>query len=491
MDEVINDKYTVVRKIGQGGTSRVYLVVDTHIGKKWALKIIDKDNDMSVHLARHEIDMLKSIDYPMFPRIVDAWQNENSVYIVSDYIEGARLDEIIGDANISRYQAISWMKQIGQALDYLHSLSPPILYLDLKPENIIVRPDGSLSLIDFGIAGRITNCKLLMGTPGYAAPEQYSRSETLSEKTDIFAFGMTYYAIRMGRSPNADIDIAHLGFKDRRFTYREQSFLYKCTDEDANKRYTSIKSCINQLDNLKKIPQTVEKRIKQLIYVTAVVVLVLGICSVGYFKACRHKQNEETARQILLETDRFIRNGEYTEEGIKLITSFLASGCLDDETQQDMSLEVAMYYFEVQRDYKKAYRYLTKLNELKYPEVSYLMELCQMQMTFDSSTDEMTDCIKKFYASTYAQKPSKRKYENIIFISYCFETAEENSLEGIKKAITVVEAGVDELGRVCMEQNDIQKQDMELLQEKYDSRLEMLYKKVEIESMKRKEEQLI
>ncbi len=193
--QTLRDRYRIVREIGKGGTSSVYLAEDVSIGKKWAVKFLINDDD-TVWLAQNEINMMIRLDHEMFPRIVDAWQERDGYVIVSDYIEGVTLDKVLKGKQVGKRMLAGWWIEIAQALEYLHELKPSILYLDLKLENIMLKKDGSLKLIDFGIAGRIAERGSLYGTPGYAAPEQYyNRGEMLDERTDVFAFGMLMYAM--------------------------------------------------------------------------------------------------------------------------------------------------------------------------------------------------------------------------------------------------------------------------------------------------------
>jgi serine/threonine-protein kinase len=123
-----------------------------------------------------EIDMLKSFDHPNLPKIVDVIDAKESFVMIMDYIEGSSLSKLIKDGAQPEATVIHWGKQLCDVLHYLHTHNPPIIYRDLKPANIMLKPDGQITLIDFGTARQYKEQNLAdttcLGTVGYAAPEQ-------------------------------------------------------------------------------------------------------------------------------------------------------------------------------------------------------------------------------------------------------------------------------------------------------------------------------
>lgn len=467
---VCSDKYIIKSELGRGGTSCVYLVTDRNIGKYWAMKKIYKKNGMSVMLAEKEIQMLSAIDFPMFPRITDAWQDEEALYIISDYIEGISLDRIINDKGVRRNQAVRWSKQIAEALRYLHNLEPPILYLDMKPQNILVKADGSLSIVDFGIAGRITTNIIPIGTIGYAAPEQFDIGACLTNRTDIFAFGMTYYAMRRGKSPDTNINDTRRKIENSKlFSHREKAFLLRCTALNDRQRFSSIEDAVFQLEHFRFNPNT----FKFMCGLVASMVFMLSVGFTIYQRKSMQMQKEENARQMISDAGNYIENGDYTEEGIKIIVAYINGNCLESDVEQDFIAEVAMNYFEIQKDYRMAYKFFERLDEKYYPEIATIKKLCQMQMQFENNNEEMYECTKRLYGSMAESSPSRRKYEKIMFISYCFENSDSNQVEGIKKAMKVLELGLEEMESIESKGN------FDDIKTKYRIRQNMLCKKIE------------
>ena len=195
----IDNKYEILKEIGRGGMSVVYLAMDKRLNKQWAIKEIRKDakdeySKVNVQALIKEANLMKRLDHPALPRIVDIIDENNIIYIVMDYIEGESLDRILRDNGPqSQEQVIDWGKQLCDVLRYLHKQEPPIIYRDMKPANAMLKPEGKVKLIDFGIAkeykensNRDTQA---LGTKGYAAPEQFGSNCHSDQRTDIFVLG--------------------------------------------------------------------------------------------------------------------------------------------------------------------------------------------------------------------------------------------------------------------------------------------------------------
>jgi serine/threonine-protein kinase len=321
---ILRDRYRIVRCIGKGGSSSVYLAEDISIGKRWAVKFIDSCDDDTGWLAQNEINMMIRIDYEMFPRIVDAWQEADGYVIVSDYIDGTTLDKVIKNRPIGRKTLVEWWIAVAEAIRYLHTLKPSILYLDLKLENIMLKNDGSLKLIDFGIAGRIADRGSLYGTVGYAAPEQYfNRGELLDERTDVFAFGMLMYAMISRKRPVRELkDQERIIRKDRRLPDKIKAIILNCIKEEKDKRYRSMDDLIRALVTLR-----VKKHVKLRIAACAGAAVFSLVLS--GFAAVKHVLAEPAvspAAEMAKELEGHIKGGEYTDEGIRIICGYIEAG---------------------------------------------------------------------------------------------------------------------------------------------------------------------
>ena len=151
----INDRYRVIRKIGSGGMSEVYLVSDIKLEKTWAMKAVCKagKEGLLIERLRYEVDHIKRFDHRMLPRIVDVYENDSFLYIIMDYIEGKVLEELVCQkGGFDEKLAVEWGIQLCDVLCYLHEMNPAVIYGDMKPSNIMLKRDGALVLIDFGIS---------------------------------------------------------------------------------------------------------------------------------------------------------------------------------------------------------------------------------------------------------------------------------------------------------------------------------------------------
>ena len=150
---VIDNKYKILNIVGKGGMSLIYLAMNEKANKQWAIKEIQRKGFYDFAIDKQEIEMMKRLKHPGLPAIVDVIEQKDSLLIVMDYIEGRSLEDLVLEHGPqSELQVINYAKQICDILHYLHSQNPPIIYRDMKPANVMLRPDGKLCLIDFGAA---------------------------------------------------------------------------------------------------------------------------------------------------------------------------------------------------------------------------------------------------------------------------------------------------------------------------------------------------
>jgi serine/threonine-protein kinase len=191
----------------------VYLARDTRFTtKKWALKEMSDAalTDPAERAAAQaqfaqEAEMLANLDHPGLPKVTDHFTEGGRHYLVMDFVEGETLaDRLAACGKLPEAEARRIAAQLCDVLEYLHRRTPPIVFRDLKPGNIMLQPDGRVRLIDFGIARVFKPGKsgdtLQMGSPGYAAPEQYGRGQS-DARTDVYALGATLHQMLTGRDP--------------------------------------------------------------------------------------------------------------------------------------------------------------------------------------------------------------------------------------------------------------------------------------------------
>ena len=207
---LLDGKYKILNEIGHGGMSVVYLALNERANKTWAVKEVRKDGGNDTTVVSQglvaETEMLKKLNHPNLPSIVDVIDKDDSFIIVMDYIEGNSLQHLL-DVEGPQHpeKVITWAKQLCDVLGYLHSRKPPIIYRDMKPANVMLRPNGEVTLIDFGTAREYKDTRnedtTWLGTRGYAAPEQFGGRGQTDARTDIYTLGATMYHLITGYSP--------------------------------------------------------------------------------------------------------------------------------------------------------------------------------------------------------------------------------------------------------------------------------------------------
>ena len=208
------DEYLILKLVAKGGMGAVYQVVRELDQTVWALKEMSQSvvslAEMPQVIAnfQQEAEILKQLGHPNLPKVIDSFEANGRQYMVMDFIDGQTLAQWLEQTSgpVPEKQAMVWAAQLCQVLDYLHNQNPPIIYRDLKPGNIMVTKNDEVKLIDFGIARRFKGSKkqdtVLLGTPGYAPPEQYGKNQSESDaRSDVYALGATLHHLLTGQDP--------------------------------------------------------------------------------------------------------------------------------------------------------------------------------------------------------------------------------------------------------------------------------------------------
>ncbi|MEA3441581.1 MAG: serine/threonine-protein kinase [Chloroflexota bacterium] len=212
--QVLNNRYRIVRLLGQGGFGAVYRAWDLNIKRACALKEnLDTSPESRAQFEKEAL-ILAGLNHPNLARVSDHFIIEGQgQYLVMDYVEGDDLQQMLDQSGspLPAAQVVEWIGQVCDALDYLHNQQPPIIHRDIKPANIKVTPEGKAILVDFGIAKIFdpylaTTVGARAVTPGYSSPEQYGQGKT-DARSDIYSLGATTYTLLTGRVPSDSIDL--------------------------------------------------------------------------------------------------------------------------------------------------------------------------------------------------------------------------------------------------------------------------------------------
>ena len=207
----LQDRYRVGHLIGQGGFGAVYEAVDERLGRRVALKqLLRASERLPSRQFEREAQLLANLHHPALPRVTDHFTTPDGQFLVMDFVPGDDLGALLleRDAPFDVDQVLAWGEQLLDALTYLHTRQPPIIHRDIKPQNLKLTADGTIMLLDFGLAKGFagetppsTGERSLMAyTKGYAPPEQVEGLGT-DARSDLYALGATLYCLLTNTAP--------------------------------------------------------------------------------------------------------------------------------------------------------------------------------------------------------------------------------------------------------------------------------------------------
>ena len=282
---VVDNKYEIIAPIGKGGMSNVWLAKDRRLEKLWAVKeikpnVVGAQGEANRKAIIDEANFMKRLDYPAIPRVVDIIDMGATIFVVMDFIPGTALDKLFKRQNrepFAQEEVINWGIQLCNVLEYLHSMNPPIIYRDMKPANIMLNDDGSVKLIDFGIAmeywpsrGQDLN---IQGTYGYAPPEQLNPKVQTDTRADIYALGVTLYTLVTGHTPKVkrdehgrrlndeygypiiDFSMSPIRSINPRLSEGLEHIILRATQDDRDRRYQTIAEMRYDLENYEQLTE--------------------------------------------------------------------------------------------------------------------------------------------------------------------------------------------------------------------------------------------
>lgn len=431
---LLDGKYKILNKIGQGGMSVVYLAMNEKANKQWAIKEMRKEKNKNYEIMKQslitETNLLKELKHPYLPSIADIIESDDTIIIVMDYVEGRPLSDILTEeGTIEEDKVADYAIQLCDVLDYLHSQKPPIIYRDLKPANIMLRPDGKITLIDFGTARKYnydsvsdTTC---LGTIGYAAPEQFA-GETLRQtdaRTDIYNLGATMYHLLTGVNPSEPpYELYPIRRWDESLSNGLEKIILRATRKDPDKRFNDCKEMSYALQHFRDLDDSYIATQKKKIFLFAaslilsftffsMAIVVNGMEKREISKVYNNYLSEaalkiaSTGIKNVVDTDilklfkdainvspnsteAYIRMLDYycdlgqTRNGLMAISAMIASGTGDLSNNDDLMMRMGQIYFlgnskdtEFNIDYGTAARYFDKVNIKKYPQAKYYSSL--------------------------------------------------------------------------------------------------------------------
>lgn len=261
---LLQDRYMIVRLVGQGGMGAVYEAADQRIpGKRWALKEMSgaalgghQQVAEAAAAFRQEAQVLAKLSHPNLPTISDFFSEGSKQYLVMEFVDGETLEAklVHAQAPLAEPPVVEWAQQVCDVLVYLHSRRPPVIFRDLKPSNIMIDDTGRVKLIDFGIArifkpGKSGDTQV-MGTPGYAAPEQYGKAQT-DPRSDVYSLGVSLLRLLTGYDPaESPFNLPSVRSMNPKVSPAMEAIIDRATQHEAGSRYQSAREMLADLQAL-------------------------------------------------------------------------------------------------------------------------------------------------------------------------------------------------------------------------------------------------
>ena len=353
--KILNGRYEILKIIQSKGMSNVYLVMDTNLNKQWCLKEIRKSeagrDNYEYYALLQEANIMKSLNHPKIPRITTIDEEGDSIFIIMDYIDGISVkSHIAKNGRIPQDTVVNWTIQVVEVLSYLHSRKKPIFYRDMKPDNIMVRGNGDIAIIDFGISIVIEEPNQVidkpLGTKGYAAPGQSKRGSPVDLRDDIYSLGRTMYCMLTGINPSLVKEDKLRNLKELvpNISTGVEHIVNKCMQPDPNMRY---QSCEELLVDLQSYGNYDEKYIKG---IKAKLRLIWGLFGLSIFLigtsfiplALYKNQNEDRYNTLVSVAKQSGRSADYeaifdfkSDANLDLYTEYIESLKVDGEFTKD------------------------------------------------------------------------------------------------------------------------------------------------------------
>ncbi len=446
---VLEDRYELLRVIGQGGMSVVHLAYDLRLDKQWAVKEIRSDkieNQVYIDSLIKEANLIRNLDSKYLPRIVDIVKKKDIVYIIMDYIDGKTAASLVEEGPQAQEDVIEWGIQLAEVLSYLHSQNPPIIYRDMKPQNVMITSNNEVRLIDFGTAREYkvegNNDTTCLGTPGYAAPEQYGGIGQTDERTDVYSLGKTLFHLVTGINPTTIADVEGIRYYNPNLSSGLEKIIEKTLQPNPKNRYQNCLDLKHDLENYLDLDNETIKQEKKKLSIFSVFLILTFVSLTLFFVGkgnIRNKQlthyyqvlsnatqkrissqfdealglydqaivsidgYQEDAYQQMIDLYRFLdkkefSNGETLSSGLNKIEGYINQKVDNVDKNEKVLFKIGLTYFSELKNYEKAVFYLGKIKNLKnakyYYDIAY--SLVAIDIDFSKLENNLNDAYKHF-----------------------------------------------------------------------------------------------
>lgn len=367
MSNIIDSTYEIIGKLGAGGGGVVYLANHLRLGKKVVLKVDKRSINTRAELLRREVDILKELNHTYIPQVYDYFIEDGFSYTVMDYVDGESLNKVLErEKQFPQPTVIHWARQLLEALSYLHSPThgdPPrgFIHSDIKPGNIMLRPNGDICLIDYNISLAIGIESIVGRSPGYSSPEHYgldysegladseSNNDTATEveiyddktelasgasvaeatdsvkkselssslkrvtvldaRSDIYSVGATLYHLLSGKRPNNDAKNVE-PLSKKQFSPLLVDIITKAMNPNPELRFHTANEMLAAINGLWDNDPRVIRRKKRLAVTSSLLALLLISGGMTVFTGLKQMERLETAHVLAAKSTEALSGGD-------------------------------------------------------------------------------------------------------------------------------------------------------------------------------------
>ncbi len=298
---VLQDRYVLVRPLGQGGMGTVFLAQDKRLSKRFCVVkklrldgFDSEDKRKAMSFFEREAMVLSGLKHPNVVAIQDYFEEHGNYYLVMEYVKGNNLQQLLKERGgvFNEKQVIEWAANILDVLHYLHGHSPPVIYRDIKPSNIMLGTMDGIKLVDFGIArpyaDNSENTHVVSG--GYSPPEQYWGAA--DPRSDIYALGATMYYLLTGKEPLA-LQTCSTRSRNTLISEHMDKVIQKATAQDVWLRYQTAGEMRQALMDVPS--QQLRQRPPAYVIVACIMALISVASAAFVFFAFANKNNDLSA----------------------------------------------------------------------------------------------------------------------------------------------------------------------------------------------------
>lgn len=447
---VLGNTYQILGEIGFGGGGVVYKARHLRLQADVVVKRI-RDEVRGKIQSRQEADVLKRLKHPYLPRVYDFIETPEAVYTVMDYIPGISLEKALTQyGRFQQKQVLQWAQELGEAVAYLHSQTPPIIHSDIKPANIILTPEGHICLIDFNISIVIDSAmKATLGiSKGYSSPEQYRDVKqvqtyymtagmeevtiTIDRRSDIYSLGCVLYHLLSGSPPdtnfNTRLPAGELPGVSEGFGF----IIDKMIEYEPDDRYQTGKEYLDAVNNCYRLDARyiAHKRKEKALFAASLALFFAGSVLIGFGVRQSLREREQIYQAGLLSGEKTAGKGNYE----KAIDAMLS---LEEEyTDRVEAYERELYYYYMAGRYQECVERGNDIIDLQLIEIK------------EEAQEEKLGDIFYLIANSYyeqedygkAQKAMEQALEynqsnNLYFRDYCITLARQGKLNQAEEAL--------------------------------------------------------